>query len=449
MSDIILNKGKRSLKVMMKGLCCIAFFTFHSSLFTSCTPEVENVFGESAANRVAKDQSNYYAILEAQTEGWALDFYPSDRIEGGVTYTACFKDGEVTMICEQDINNTDISKKFPKGTEQTSTYQIISETGVLLTFDTYNPLFHYWSQPFKGHAKGYESDYEFTFISASPDSVVLRGKRYGNKLCMYPLHESAADYVKKVTAMRTTLTAIPRKRAVVDGQTIPVTMAYNLFSYDQNGTSHSVPFLYTPEGIRFYEPVMLNGVTVSQLTFDSSSQELRSADGRFVLPKPTVIEQQFIAAQGQWLFSYKWSTAEPSDMSDELRDIIKTCATTLDQKGYGEKVRELYIGANMESFANDRHRWVLGWHTRMSGSIDFYIGYGIVINLIDANRQLISIDMTDAANLFSNYGYWQPFVDFVGQHSPYLLTFDNDTNPTTATLTSERDSSKWFKLKRK
>ena len=39
MSDIILNKGKRSLKVMMKGLCCIAFFTLHSSLFTSCTKE--------------------------------------------------------------------------------------------------------------------------------------------------------------------------------------------------------------------------------------------------------------------------------------------------------------------------------------------------------------------------------------------------------------------------
>lgn len=439
---------KINSKLLINLSFIICYLSFSVAL-TSCTPEVENVFGESAANRVAKNQSDYYALLESQPRGWALDFYPSDRIEGGVAYTAYFKDGQVTMTCEQDINNTDISQKFPKGTEHTSTYQIISETGVLLTFDTYNPLFHYWSQPFKGHAKGYESDYEFTFISASPDSVVLRGKRYGNRLCMYPLQESASDYVAKVAAMRTTLTAIPRKRAVVDGNTFPVTMAYSLLSFTPDGTSHDMPFLYTPEGIRFYEPVSLGGVAVSQLSYDSDTQELRSADGRFVLPKPTAIEQLFIASQGQWLFSYKWSTGEPSDMCSELSDIIKDCSATLSQKGYGEKVRELYIGANMEPFANDRHRWVLGWHTRMSGSIDFYIGYGINMNIVDASRQLVSIDMTEAANLFSNYGYWQPFVDFVCQNSPYLLAFDNDDNPTTATLTSERDSSKWFKLKRK
>ena len=438
---------KINSKLLIKSSFIICYLSFSIAL-TSCTPEVENVFGESAANRVAQNQSDYYALLESQPQGWVLDFYPSDRIEGGVAYTACFKDGQVTMSCEQEINNTDISKKFPKGTEHTSTYQIISETGVLLTFDTYNPIFHYWSQPFKGHAKGYESDYEFTFISASPDSVVLRGKRYGNKLCMYPLKETATDYVTKVADMRTTLTAIPRKRAVVDGQTIPVTMAYSLLSYQQNGTSHDVPFLYTPEGIRFYEPVTLGGVTTSQLSYDSNSQELRSADGRFVFPKPTPIEQLFIASQSQWTFSYKWSTNEPSDMCSELIDIIKERSEVLSRKGYGERIRELYIGANMESFANDRHRWVLGCRTRVSG-IDFYIGYAIAIELIDASRQLVSIKMTEPANLFSNYGDWQPFVDFVGQNSPYLLTFDNNENPKTATLTSERDNSKWFQLTRK
>ncbi|MBR4898737.1 MAG: DUF4302 domain-containing protein [Prevotella sp.] len=433
----------------------------HSSFFiSSCTPEVENVFGETASHRVAQQLSDYYAILESQPQGWVLDFYPSDRIEGGVVYTACFKDGMVTMACEQDINNTDISKKFTKGTEMTSAYQIVSETGVLLTFDTYNPLFHYWSQPFKGHAKGYESDYEFTFISASSDSVVLRGKRYGNMLRMYPLPQAATDYVKKVADMRSVLTPITRKRATVDGTTYPVTMAYSLFSYDPStgsgqGTSTgsgqrcSMPFVHTPDGIRFYEPVTLGGVSVSQLTFDSDSQELRSADGRFVLPKPTTIEQSFVAPQTQWLFSYKASSGTPSDMCDELLSIVTHCANVINNGSWGEKVRELYLGANMESFANDRHRWVLGWHTRLSGAIDFYVGYAVDMNVVDAGRQLVSIQMVEPANLFSNYGYWQPFVDFVGKNSPYLLSFDNDDAPKTVTLTSERDATKWFKLKKK
>ena len=109
-------------------------------------------------------------------------------------------------------------------------------------------------------------------------------------------------------------------------------------------------------------------------------------------------------------------------------------------------MRQLYIGANLESFANDPHRWVLGWHTRVSGSINLHIGYAIDMKLIDASRQLVSIEMLEAANLFSNYGYWQPFVDFIGQNSPYLLTFDNDDNPTKATLKSERNDTKYFTL---
>jgi hypothetical protein len=132
-------------------------------------------------------------------------------------------------------------------------------------------------------------------------------------------------------------------------------------------------------------------------------------------------------------------------MCDELKDIISHCADVVNGGTWGETVRELYLGANQEPFANDKHRWVLGWQTRMS-SIRYNIGYAVDIEVADAARQLVNINMVEAANLFSNYGYWQPFVDFVGQHSPYLLTFDNDENPKEATLVSERDATKWFKV---
>ena len=458
MMNIHIQQVNKLIAKVQNLLSGSKFFTLHYSLFTipfslfpllaltACSDDVEDVFGESAATRVSQARQQYYDVLEGNAQGWALDYYPSDGIEGGVAYTARFQNGRVTMACEQRIVNTDISTTYPLGTEVESAYRIVGETGILLTFDTYNALFHYWSQPFKGHAKGYESDYEFTFLSACADSVVLRGKKHGNMLRMYPLRESATQYINKVAAMHVTLESITRKRAVVDGQALPVTMAYNLFTYSDHGTRRSVPFVHTPDGIRFYQPVTLGGVTTNSMTFDSDSQELRTADGRIVLPRPTAIEQTFIAPRRQWLFSYKWSTGEPSDMCDELRDVIKGCADIINQGVWGEKVRELYLGANMESFATDRHRWVLGWHTRMSG-IDFYIGYAIDMELTDASRQVATIELLEAANLFSNYGYWQPFVDFIGQHSPYLLQFNDPDNPTEVTLVSERDSSKWFKLK--
>ena len=453
MNNYIIKGNK--VRMMKKVMLCAACFMLHASLFTltSCSDDVDNVFGESAANRVAQDQSEYYKILEAATNGWAMDFYPADRIEGGVVYTARFKDGEVTMACEQAINNTVISKKYAAGTEVTSAYQIVSETGVMLTFNTYNPLFHYWSQPFKGHMNGYKSDYEFTFISACADSVVLRGKKYGNMLRMYPLKEAATSYVKKVAAMHNTLKSIPRKRAVVDGKTLPITLTYDLLTYQDGDAFRSVAIIHTPEGIRLYEPITLGGATLRSMTYDSDSQELRSDDRRVVLPKPKAIEEQFVATQTQWAFGYKYSVSKESytlnDMCDELAGIIGSCADVVNNGTWGETVREVYLGANMEPFANDQHRWVLGWNTRISGSINYYIGYAVNMELIDMDKQLVSIQMLEGANLFSNYGYWQPFVDFVGNNSPYLVAFDNDTAPTEATLTSQKDATKWFKLKKK
>ena len=416
-----------------------------SATIVSCSNDVGNVLGQSASQRMAEGQTLYYDILEGQQQGWVLDYYPSDGLMGGVAYTIRFANGEATIACEQAVRNPVTNTTYPVGTELTSLYRIKEETGIILSFDTYNPLFHYWSQPSQGHAKGYESDYEFTFLSASADSVVLRGKKHGNLLRMYPLNETAVDYVTQVAQMHSTLNAATRKRAVVGGQDVPVTMTDNLLTYDDNGQSRTVPFVFTPEGLRFYEAVTLCGITTDRLTYESNADELRSEGGHIVLPSPTAAEC-FAGTKTQWFFGYS-RTAGASDMCDELRDIITECAQKT-AGSYGEEVRDIYLGVNMESAANDPHRLVLGWHTRFSG-IDLYIGYAIGMEMADFQRQTVNILPLEGANLFYNYSYWQPFVDFIGGGSPYQLAFDCEDNPKEVTLTSEQDNGKWFKLKLK
>ena len=434
-------KAKYSLLPLVL-VCC--FITATLPTLTACSNDVDNVMGQSASERVAEDQARYYDLLEGQQQGWAIDYYPSDGSMGGVAYTVRFAGGEATVACEQAVRNPVTNTTYPVGTELTSLYRIVEETGILLTFDTYNPLLHYWSQPSQGHGKGYESDYEFTFLCATADSIVLRGKKHGMVLRMYPLKEPATDYVARVAQMRATLSATTRKHAVVDGQHIAVTMSDNLFSYNAQQPA-TTPYVYTPEGVRFYEPVTLNGRTAVGLAYDSTTGELRSAEGDIILPAPTVAEQ-FAGTKGQWLFGYS-RTAGPTDMCDELAAIIKECAATTGGS-YGEEVREVYLGTNMESAANDPHRMVLGWHTRFSG-INLYIGYAIAMEMADYGQQTVNIRPIEGANLFYNYSYWQPFVDFVTSGSPYQLDFDSDEEPREVMLTSEQDSSKWFRLKLK
>ena len=47
----------------------------------------------------------------------------------------------------------------------------------MLTFDSYNPLIHMFSGPL-GLNMNLGGDYEFIIMSATPDKVILQGKKY-------------------------------------------------------------------------------------------------------------------------------------------------------------------------------------------------------------------------------------------------------------------------------
>jgi hypothetical protein len=67
----------------------------------------------------------------------------------------------------------------------------------------------------------------------------------------------------------------------------------------------------------------------------------------------------------------------------------------------------------------------------------------------DASRQTITLQPQEAATGFGDRNYFMAMVEFIGNNNPYLLSFDNNEAPTSATLTSEKDASKWFKLTKK
>ena len=189
----------------------IALLLLFLPFVSSCVHDEEDVFDDSAADRLNKAVVEYARVLESQELGWVLDFYPADRSMGGIAYTAKFDAGDVTMTCEMSMVDVN-SKRLPIGSEVHSGYSIVTGRSVILTFDTYNPLLHYWSEPSGNDSDGYASDYEFVFLSASADSVVLRGKKYGNILRMYPLREPQSDYVQKAAYTKSVLHTVPRQR---------------------------------------------------------------------------------------------------------------------------------------------------------------------------------------------------------------------------------------------
>ena len=55
-------------------------------------------------------------------------------------------------------------------------------------------------------------------MEVSEDRIVLKGKKYGNKMVMTKLTESAGSYMQKVLDMQEKMAAVPRMKMVVGGK---------------------------------------------------------------------------------------------------------------------------------------------------------------------------------------------------------------------------------------
>ena len=419
------------------------------SLLAACSPDTDRIFDASPAVRQQQAAADYAALLETPAQGWAMDFYPGSFEFGGIAYTARFHDGKVTLATEQAIDNSAVEGR-PKGRhaaaeEVTSDYRIVNGQGVVLTFDTYNALMHYWSQPAGTDFDGYASDYEFTFVSATADEVVLRGVRHGNLLRLYPLSMSSADYLAAVTAMRRQLSTGTRKRAVADGTVMPVTALENHLQYGAGESTVDVAYTYTDRGLRFHQPVSAGALSVLELLYNAETDDLTSPDGRFVLPHPTPLEH-FCGASRQWRFVIG-KTDATYDMCDTLRTITKAASAQLGRLRY-ESLRECYIGLNKLSREEDSQRFVMGWTTAYS-SWTYEVCHGIDLYVEDEQAALVSITARESGNLYYNYAaIFSPMLDFVTAHSPYTVSFEGDAeSPTSVRLTSREDPSVWFTLK--
>ncbi len=439
--NIYIGKSVKAWRVLL-------FFTFHFSLFIfmACSPHEDNVFGASPAERQQQAIEKYRALLTSKSDGWAMDFYPSDLVLGGIAYTARFVGDEVELSSEMLIDNAKgDKKKYAAGQVVKSEYHVIAGQGVMLTFDTYNPLMHYWSQPSGTNSEGLATDYEFMFVSASDDEIVLRGRKYGNLLRLYPLQESASTYINDVIQMRTTLSSIPRKRAVVDGKSVNVTVMSSHFQYTEDGADKDIPYIYTPTGIRFYQPITIAGVTESELTFDTTSHDLTSPDGRMQLPLPTPLEQ-FCGTVTQWHFIYGTTDAK-YDMCDELREIVKT-AIQRTTKENNENVDDIYIGMNKQNIEDDAQRMVIGWSTSTSMvGVWYELRYGLDMMVADEDNMVIDIRILDGGLYTNNYPQFTPMLDFIRNNTPFQMQFDNIQNPQYVKAVSVADAEKWFALK--
>lgn len=288
----------------MKKLYKMLYMAAAVLLAAACSPEEDDIFSDSSANRADAAIAADMQVLTGAANGWLMEYYPeASQMYGGYNILLSFsEDGRVTVA--GDIVSD------PTATA-TSLFSVKQSAGIVLSFDTYNEIFHIFSDPGNsdggGNGYGLEGDYDFLILEATPQQVRLKGKKSGSYAVLTPMEGDWATYIQEVQAAEATMQALGYR--ITDGtNTASVSVNYRnmtiTYTEGEETLSMPAPFVVTPTGYKFYEPITLWGKTLTGFTYDATSDLFTETSGTGITMIKVIppINEQFIG--GEWYITY-------------------------------------------------------------------------------------------------------------------------------------------------
>lgn len=246
-------------------------FALTALIFTaSCTPEVEDAFDKPSPDRIAEAISETKDILTAAPNGWKMAYQGSGGF-GGFNILCKF-DKEDNVFCEEESDHA----------KATSHYTVQQGQGVLLSFDSFNAALHKYSDPvgkINGKSvgkdgKGFQGDFEFRVMSCTKDSIVLEGRKHGDRVVMTPMPEDLTwdSFFTQIATVASGMSS-ERYNIIIDKDTLPARMnLHTLHTTDKNGKAVAIPFIYTPQGIEVLKADSLNGRKLTAFTYSTDDK---------------------------------------------------------------------------------------------------------------------------------------------------------------------------------
>ena len=154
-----------------------------AATFAACSRDEESLFDKPAAIRAQEAIENAFDVFTSAENGWEMAYFPNlEASAKGYNMVLKFsKNGNVSVTAK---NSATTNNKIM--TDTASTWAVKSDYGPILTFDTYNDVFHAFSDP-KEDGAGHLGDYEFLILKATPELVLLKGKKHSAYTVMRPM----------------------------------------------------------------------------------------------------------------------------------------------------------------------------------------------------------------------------------------------------------------------
>jgi len=253
----------------------------------SCLHEDTSLFDESAAQRIDNAAEEIRDLLEAAPDGWLFEYYlGGDYSHGGFNFLVKFENGKVSVSGEIAGDNTWV---------ETSSYDIAQDQGPVISFNTYNEIFHYLCQPYPTMVDGFEGDFEFVVLKAEKDYFELKGKKWGNHMYLTRIQEGKAwqEILDEITNVQENI--LFTYQGTVDGKPVyaeldddnHLSILWNVADEeagDGEGNEEEEedivyePFIFTGNGIKTRMPFEFGGHTFQNFVFDTEKLTLASVE---------------------------------------------------------------------------------------------------------------------------------------------------------------------------
>ena len=271
------------------------------ALTTSCSFEQDEYFDESASLRVTHQNENVKNRLTEQSaadkNGWVLQYFVAGtddyNFEGFNLFARFYDSGKVTLASDHKFLRNGNANKY---TEHTSTYQMLSEEGSVLAFNTWNDILTVFVDPVDpskapgqliNNGEGMYGDMNLVLKKFTDNDIQLYGERHGAVSRLVPCDRPWQQYIADTKEMKNRIaTSTLSNYYVINGVDTMYFKELNkgLFTYCEriNDPLQKKTFMcvFTPKGFRMERPEVLGESSFQEFTIDNDTTCLTNEDGK-------------------------------------------------------------------------------------------------------------------------------------------------------------------------
>ena len=340
------------------------------------------LFGEPAAERLEKAVAADKTLLESAANGWELHMWTGkDYSGGGYTYFMKFANDKVTV-------SSDIA---PANMKTTSSYDVISDQGPVLTVNTYNEVFHYLAEPSMDDDDGEQQDYEFVIMRTTNDSIYLRGKKWGNHMVMTRVAESTSweDEINKIQQMDE---GLMRTFSLVEGNDTLGGVSLGddrILTYTDKSGYKKIPYYVSTKGITLAKPLEVNGKALQELDYDADDMSLNpdgaTAQGLKLSVKLPKNYMKYSEFAGDYNMTTYWGASKLTlhlvPAGDGKTYLLKGMNANFDLTlTYDKTSGTLSLNTQHLIDVGDYQVWLCGWNAFGEGYLTWSTDAGMIVS---------------------------------------------------------------------